>query len=625
MSGNDDYKALVKIQAKAKKNAKTWQYRILIFLALFCASYIVTFSITTTAPDRHNVATYAVALVMTKVGKGENSLRIRTDEGNKLAIQARDVLNRQAILESKKTVQMMGLISLLLAVMLASLITLMIVRFLSRYQSKKVSKKTHLRGAKLVTPEQLVALIDKRKQRTEFSMGKVPIPKSIVERHMYLSGDTGNGKTQALMQLLDVIRGLEEKLIILDKNGEILAKYYDEERDYILSPFDDRAMNWTTYSEGIREIDLEQLARSFIPRPPEGRETHWAESSVNVFSVLLDRLSKKDNFQNAVNDMLTMMIESKKVVERNLLGKAEIVTKRSIFEIVKRTMASLSLDPDSPEHASSVLSSLIPNVRALTYMRGLENRATFSIKDWVKNPDDKGWVFIRVSEEHFELVEPLVRTWLDTAIKAVLSLKKPNDYRTWFVVDELQSMGKINSLKKGLHEGRGHGLRCVLGFTSINELYETYGENTATGMLSQCNTKVVFAVSEPKAANWNADLLGSEEVIRENESVNFGDRDNHGLSDHQHESRVVLPSQIQGLPPFTAFLKFSGDWPVTKIQTEFKPRSDRAPYSIERELPPIFELPTDENETGAERPDVEGSPRAERQKASQYRENEPLI
>ena len=612
MSVAEDYKAL----GKLKTSIKSLRIKGALFLLFFLVTFAVASSLLTKSYHWSNVGAYGVAYVMTSIGKGEVKLKIYSDDGASGSVLAK-AFSRSP--HWKNTAGVMGWrvpLSGLVALLLSVFLSMWAVRFLKGYGSKKVNTKTHLRGARYVEPDVLEQAIRDSGEASEFSIGTLPVPLSIIDRHIYFSGDTGNGKSQALMQILDVVREKDEKLIILDKNGEMTSRYYDPERDYILGPFDDRTQNWTTYCEGANEVDFEKMARSFIPVPPPGSQTHWAESSINVLSTLLDQLSTSSDHSQAVDHLLQKLVESKKVIEKNLLGRDEIVLKRGVYELVKGTIAQLSLDPDAPEHASSVLSSLIPNIRSLSYLRGMGDRSVFSIKDWVKNPNDKGWVFIRVSEDYFELVEPLVRTWLDTAIKAVLSLKKPNDYRIWFVVDELQSLKSINSLKKGLHEGRGHGLRCILGFTSITELCETYGENTAKGMLSQCNTKVSFSVSEPTASEWVAKLLGNEEVIRENDSINFGERDSLGSADQLHESSIVLPSQIQTLPRFTAYVKFSGDWPVTKIKTVYKNRPEVAAHTVERTLPPAFKYEEQEDEEEATL-SVAGT--------QEFREDEPLI
>lgn len=597
----DDAKGFARIKSDIEKFWYSFSLKVIVFLLVFVISLSAMSWLFGDANKAMNAASSMLASMMVVLKRGDGNLNYFTETGERVRYQANRYKTIPALKNGRDHLASLALYGGFASTAISLLAVVLFSRAVRTYKSPKSKKKEHLRGASYVEPEELEELVRARNDVSEFSLGELPIPASVIDRHLYLSGDTGNGKSQLLMQILDVVRALDEKVIILDKNGEMLSRFYDEDKDYILGPFDDRSQNWTTYCEGNSEVDFEKIARSFIPTPPPGRETHWVESAVNVFSVLLDQLSTSSDHSRAVEELYSKLIESKKVVEENLLGRPEIVTKRGVFDLVKGTIAQLSVDEAAPEHASSVISSLIPNIRSLNYLRGLGDRPIFSIKDWVKNPNDRGWLFIRVSEDYFELVEPLIRTWLDTAIKAVLSLKKPNNYRVWFVVDELQSLKAINSLKKGLHEGRGHGLRCILGFTSVHELFDSYGEHTAKGMLGQCVTKASFAVSEPSAAEWNAKLLGSEEVIRENESSNFGRQHSHSSNEQLHESNIVMPSQLQTLPRFHAYVKFSGDWPVTKIKTKFKDRLEVAPYSVERALPPAFRVLDKEKSTNAPR------------------------
>lgn len=582
-----DYKGFRRFANELSKKRAAFAIRLWVFLAAFVITFVLVFS--SFGDKRHisNAGVSVVSKLLVKVNKGNTSLHYLSATGQKVRFSAQHYGQLSDLNVARSQVRKWAFLSLGFAVVFALVFMLVFVRFFSSKYGLQKSKKIRLRGAEFLDVEDFAEVIKKEGLGSAYLLGNLPWLKEKVARHLYLSGDTGVGKSQALMDILQVIRGRGEKAILLDKNGELLSHFYDPETDFILGPFDERSENWTPFLEGMEEVDFERMAKSFIPVNSTGsKDDHWPEASVTVFSALLYQVSRGEEFTGSIDDILTKLLESTKMVESNLLGHEREVVKRGLTELINGTLASLIVDDSSPEHASSVIASIVPKIRALRYLRGLENKRDFSIRDWVKNDDKKGWLFIRVSEEEMDAAGPLVTAWFDTVIKAVLSLTPSKDRVIWNVIDELQSLGKINSLKTALNEGRKHGLRNILGFTSANELMSIYGEHSAKAMLSQCNTKLVFQTDEPTAAKWNAELLGMEEVVTENESLNFGKNDSQGLNEQRSDKYLIMPSEVQRLPAFTAYLKFSGDYPVTQIKTAYTERAVVAEPREPRQMPP---------------------------------------
>lgn len=561
--------------------AKVW---FLVFITLMYFSLI--FFICTDKNKLSNTGVMLISKLLTKTGKGEVPIRYYDAFGIEKKIASKDLIKEKYIQENTSSVVISLWIGLLTSLILSLLTLWFLGQYFKKYHEQKRDKKTHLRGAKYKDSEAFLKEIQKQKIGSVYPLVKIPWVLEKVKRHLSISGDTGVGKSQALMKILEVIRRRKEKAFILDKNGEILSHFYNPETDIILSPFDDRSMNWTPYLEGMEEVDLERMAMSFIPTENTKGDAHWPEASVTVFSALLYQVSRSAEFSGRIDDILIKLLERTKTVEENLLGKSKEVVKYGLLELVEGTLASLVIDPGASEHAKSVIASIVPKIRSLRYLRGLEGRGDFSIRDWVRDDKQTGWVFIRVNENEMDVVSSLVTAWFDTFIKSVLSLAKSDERVIWNVIDELQSLSKINTLSKALSEGRKHGLRNILGFTSIDELFETYGAHKAKAMMSQCNTKLVFQTAEYGAAKWNSELLGMEEVITESESQTFGERDSQGVSDQRNEKAVVMASEIQNLEGMKAYLKFSGDYPTTQTSIVYEERPVVAEISVPRAMPP---------------------------------------
>lgn len=623
----DDVKGFTRFKFEVGQKLDAIAWRIAVFLIAFVLTMVAFFSAFSDATKVNNGVVYSLAHAANSAGLREQGFKLKTSGGSIQVFQAGQYRYHRELLDGVDHLEKMLMVGGGISTVLASVATYLVMRVFRRYRSGKKQKKMHIRGAKLVEADALADLVEERGEVSPYRIGGIPVPTSKVNRHMYLSGDTGVGKTQQLMDILEVIRKRGEKTIILDKNGELMSHFYNPATDHILGPFDDRTHNWSCFSEGCREVDFDRLARSFIPSTDApGKDDHWPESALRVFSGLLHRISQQSEIKATNEGVLVALLDKQKVVEKDLLGRDQIVEKTKAYELLKGTLAGVSIDPNSPDHASSVIGTLTPKIDALKHMRGLENRPEFSIREWIKNDNEKGWLFLRATEDEYDAVVPLLTAWLDTAIKAVLSLEKSPSRVIWWVADELQSLGKINSLKKALFEGRKHGLRCLVGFTSVNELFQIYGHESAKAMISMFNTKVVFQTDEPGAAEWNAKLLGMEEALQEHENLNYGDRESRGVNEHRDAHRyIVMPSEIQTLPNLTAYVKFAGDWPVAKVVTKAKDRPIVAPPTILRPEPPPLIIEEAEPQKAATPAKKAGaSPAKPKPQQDEYLEDEPL-
>jgi hypothetical protein len=475
------------------------------------------------------------------------------------------------------------------SVMLSALVLYVVSKLVSFSGSqKKDEKKSFIRGGELVESTELKQRIFSKAESSDLYLGDVPFVRSLLSRHLGVFGDTGTGKSQLIFSVLSALRTQGKRLFIVDKSGEFVQHFFNPETDILLGPFDDRSHGWTPYNEGADLFDCERLAKSFIPTSTDKRSgaDHWPEAALTVFSWLLkEMVSSGRNL--TVDDLIHQLTVSRNEVHTDELGNDRIVRVRGINELLRGTLAELVIDPDSPDHAASVIATIIPKIRALWYLRGLEEKPAFSFREWVKKPD-AGSVFIRVTEDQLDSVNPVVSAWIDTVIKTMLSLEKDPDRELWAFIDELQSFDKINTLAKGVFEGRKYGLRFVLGFTSVQELFSIYGEHTAKSIISMLCTKAVFRTSEPDGAEWNSRLLGEEEFWEKSQHMSYGGQArSSSLSEGDQRKRLSLVSgtEISALEDLNFYLKFAGPWPLAKVRETYHEWPNLAPPFIPRRLP----------------------------------------
>ncbi|ERS88328.1 hypothetical protein Q672_10755 [Marinobacter sp. EVN1] len=577
---------------------------ISFFILFFVLSFTVLFYLQTSGPDFKNWGSYQLARVIDKgyLSVKKDQLAVYSESDQKGYFSVPEYTENSRLISSKNEVEKSAIWSVVFAVPFGAGLAYFTAVFLLAYQ-RKSSDSEYIRGGKFAEASALAEAIKRQEKASDLMLGTVPMIKDLENRHIGLLGDTGTGKSQVLFEIVDWAKNRRgAKGFIVDKTGEFVQHFYDPERDYILSPFDDRSEGWGLYNEGTDLYSFERLAKSFIPTisGDGGKNDHWPEASITVLSWLFQGLWEREEV--TVDQLIDALSQATEKVETDLLGNEQIVKLRGVNELLGGTLADIVVDPSSPEHAGSVLASIIPKVRAFWYLRGLEQRRQFSIRKWASDDAEKGWVFIRVTDEQLDSVNPIITAWLDTLIKSVLSLPKSGTREIWGLVDELQSFDKINSLGKSVFEGRKHGLRMALGSASFSQLQEIYGEKSIKGILSMLGTKLIYRTSEPDAAEWSSRLLLEEDVVMEQQGMSFGTNDNLSASDQRKSQALVTPSEIMSLPDLSAFLRFGGDWPTSRVTFTYKEWPEISPYFIERTLPRVVRKKPD-----ADRPEAIGS------------------
>ncbi len=488
--------------------------------------------------------------------------------------------------DSLSEIKSSALISAFFAFAIAFILAFFLFRFFAKYHDSKDGK--HLRGGELVDEEILKKIIIDSGNESDIKIGSLPIDSTKEGRHFMATGDTGTGKSQQIMAMLEVIRQRGKKVVIFDKSGEFIQHFYDAERgDKILAPFDSRSEYWSPFAEGTEIFDFERLCFSFIPVPADMDESkkHWPEAAITVFTWFLYKVFLQLGTSAVPDDVFRKFIGKKIIETVGDDGETYQEEVREFLFMLEGTPAELVTDRSSPEHASSVIGSLIPKIRSLWYMRGLEHKPLFSLRDWVNDDSNNGWIFIRASNDQLESVKPLITTWLDTVISGTLSLPKSNEREIWCLIDELQSLDKLASLEKGLFEGRKHGLRMLLGFTSISKLNTIYGPDTVNSIISMCGNKMFFRVSDDKTAERAAKILLEKEVMDENQNISFGTNDNVSANEQRNSRYLVTPSEIMTLEDMVTYVRLPGGLPTTKVKLNYVSRPENSPALVLRKLP----------------------------------------
>ncbi|MFA6038109.1 MAG: type IV secretion system DNA-binding domain-containing protein [Legionellales bacterium] len=425
------------------------------------------------------------------------------------------------------------------------------------------SRRKFLRGSKLISPEALTRHLQLRFKASRITLGGVPLVKETRRKHILLIGATGSGKTQGILELLKGFRDEGYKVIILDPECTAVKYFYRNTHDIIINPMDARAKPWHFWSDARNESQLEYIAASLVPEPKSGADPFWHQAARVLFletaKVVMRERSK---YQGDVN--------GKPGVKR-LLSLLTTANLKVLEEALKGTVAESLVSSDAEKLALSVKSTLSAYMRCLELLE--DKDLGFSIREWVHDKND-AWLFITSREDMHETFKPLLSVILDVVSNELLTLDENPSRKIAVVIDEEASLNPSRSLQEVRARGSKRGIQVISGYQTTAQAVALSNSASAQALSSMYGTRVYFMCNDADSARQASRDLGQQEIIENNEQISFGAntiRDGVSLSQQRRVVDLVMPEQIMNLKPLNAYLRLSGNYPITQIKVAISP------------------------------------------------------
>lgn len=427
-----------------------------------------------------------------------------------------------------------------------AILVMISVEIIHKKLGKKLTEnKEVISGHDFVNARQLKKLI---KNKSDIALADIPYPKGAEMRHTLITGTTGSGKTNVIIELLDQIQTLGDRAIIVDTVGTYIDRYYNKDRgDIILNPLDPRSVPWSFLDE-CKDPEILRNIASCVLEKGEENDRFWEEAAKIVF----------------VETAKKVQAEGKSLKEFiDLLLKAPLFETQKFLE---NSYGASLVDKDAEKMALSIRATLINSVHIFDILKEDENN-NFSIKKWIES-DSKSFLFLSCSPKERNTIIPLITAWLSIASDFLMQNSEASK-RTWFLIDELHNLKKLPKLDLALAEVRKYGGCFVLGTQLISQLERVYGEELTRSITGLCGTKIVMNVPEPITAKYMADFSGEKEEITSLEALSYGAntiRDGANISQRYSKETVISASQIMELATGEAFIRFSGIPIVGKVK-----------------------------------------------------------
>ncbi|MBC8641985.1 type IV secretion system DNA-binding domain-containing protein [Caballeronia sp. EK] len=393
-------------------------------------------------------------------------------------------------------------------------------------------------------------------------IGRMPMPLHLENRNTLICATIGAGKSVAMESMIASAVKRRDKMAVVDPNGTFYSKF-SFPGDIILNPFDQRSAGWTLFNE-IRGVhDFDRMARSIIPPQLDPTDEQWCAYTRDV---LADTMRKLVETNNPDQDTLV-----------NLLVRED-------GEVIQAFLANTDSQGYFRENAEKAVASIqfMMNkyVRPLRFM----SKGEFSLYRWVHDPN-AGNLFITWREDMRTTQRSLVATWIDTICATIMSVpdsEVPLARRLWLFLDELESLGKLESFVPAATKGRKHGLRMAASIQDWAQLDETYGKDAAQTLLGCFRNYLIFGGSNALNTDKASEILGKHQVERVQITTNAGGGAGGGGGGRSRNmvtsppEPVVMDSEISFLKDLEGYVMFGEDFPIAKIRLPYVKYPHRA-------------------------------------------------
>lgn len=458
-----------------------------------------------------------------------------------------------------------GLVIFIFATPVWLLYPLLIRKF--KAKAKDIMQDEHLRGAKLLEDKEVATLVekdckgDKKKNKKNIYLGRVPMPNKLEPRHCLIFGRPGTGKTTMLNQVISTLKERREKAIIYDMKGDYLSTFYDPSTDLIFNPLDSRTLNWNLFNEIDTVASIDSIAMSLIPESFQ-QDKFWTDHARAVFSSILMYLHQTGQTSN--RDLYTYVAMN----ESDLLQLMKQAVEQGMTFCQRALGALQGQETAGTKVAADVMATMKQYTNAFYYMQHLGN--DFCLREWLQK-DEPGFIFLVNYSDIRDSLRPVLSLFIDLTIKYALSMSENIERRRFLVLDEFATLQRLSSVRQGLEAGRSKGLAIWLALQDISQLERIYHE-TANTIVNAASTLCCFAVGDPKSQEYLSKVIGERELLETDESLSMGPedmRDGLSVSRKRKIERLILGSEIANLPDFHLYLKLSS-YPVCLTKVELK-------------------------------------------------------
>ena len=406
-----------------------------------------------------------------------------------------------------------------------------------------------VRGQALTTAQTMQQRLNRRQAQIErpeqpqLEIGGVTLPNDLENLGFFFVGSPGSGKTQAIKKMLSALRDRPDfRVMVLDRNGELMESFYEEGTDKLFNPKDARSVGWSHDSESQQ---AETIAAAMVPLPDNADKAFFAQAARSLLSDLYERCQSNEHIWEVISTY----------------------SHDELKDFVKGGLSTRIFDGE--RMTASVLATMVNYMRFYRDMND-DSADAFSFSHWAKY-DSPEWLFLPIFEDDAEKYKPMYSAAFEMSLRGLLS-NENRWMKTAIVIDELGALNKLGSLNRLTAESRKYGGTLILGTQTDAQIDKVYGQYDTRIILQGTATKLILNCRDEQTAERFAKTIGKQERIDWMKGTNKGWILPHGSSRTQNlrETHLVLPSNLQALPKLEGYLTIADGTPPAKVKVEPK-------------------------------------------------------
>lgn len=394
------------------------------------------------------------------------------------------------------------------------------------------------------------------------TLGGHALPRNAETQHFLACGTTGTGKSTLLEELVECARSRGDRLVVCDPAGAYASRFAHT-GDQLLNPFDARSPGWSLFNEMRTDYDADRIARAIVPTG-KGESAAWHHYARVLLAAVIRLLVRRGETSTEA-----------------LVRACATAPAAELGPDIAGSPAAGLFDPDASRALASTRFVLSTYLTPHAYLRP----GTFSLRRWVR--DGSGALFMTWRTDMQTALAPLIAAWISVCSAEVLTLEPDPERRIWLVVDEVAALGPVEALAEALTLGRKFGLCIAAGLQSTAQLDEIYGRDQAVTLRACFRTLAALGISrsDPDTAEFLSRALGEREVVRDEQTRSLGDAGySRSVTARRMTERVVLASEIAGLPDLHGFLAIAGSASIERLRL--------APVARRRVVDALVERPS---------------------------------
>jgi hypothetical protein len=378
-----------------------------------------------------------------------------------------------------------------------------------------------------------------------FYWSGLALPWSEATNHFFILGSPGSGKSLLLGNMMEgvlpkVATLPDHRAFLYDAKNELYPRLVAMGvKPTLLNPFDTRSVAWDIAADVETAAEAQQAAAILIPKTGEGKESFWVDSSRLVLAAVMTALGILRPGTWTLRDVLLVM-RSPESIEDLLEQVPEVAFVWKNARGDSKTESNLVASFTSVLQRYEVVAALFEKAKT-----------RISLRHWAK--EGGGVLLVPNIPRYRETLAPLHRLLLQIIADETLSLPDNAQRRTFLFLDELRSIGRIESIYALANEGRSKGVVLAVGTQSIEGLQEVYGEKLAQEIIGQLRSKCFLRNDSHRSAKWVEDHIGVVqywvEQIAHGTSYSKGGSGSSTTTSHsRRRESLILASEIMNLP-----------------------------------------------------------------------------